>query len=462
MTDSPSVDFRPTPFVWRAVLLAGVGALATFALTAGATIPPWARSLTGVVAFLMLAVACSRNIRAINSRVVLAGFALQLIFALLITQVEEVKAGFDAAGRFVTRVVGYSQAGAGMLFGPLGSEEVMKEKFGKKSGIPFGIVIVCTVIFVASAFSVLYHLRILQAVVWVFAKLMVLLMGKRGVSGAESLSAAANVFMGQTEAPLIVRPYITGMTKSELLAIMVGGMATVAGGVMAIYISMGADAAAILATSVMAAPCGLYVAKILYPEDGTPATRGDVSLTDDRPEAEKPANIVDAAARGASDGMMLAINIIAMLIAFLAILAAVNAGLGALHEGWSLERFFSKVFAPVAALVGVDTADVPRVGELLGIKLVGNEFLAFQDMTKANWVATPDGGHVVGISQRSYSLATFALTGFANISSIGIQLGGIGAMAAGRRRDLAGLCWLALLGGFLATLINASVAGVLM
>lgn len=462
MTTTTPPPSAPTPLLWRAGLLTLVGVLATAALSLGDSLPPQVRSLLGVIAFLSLAVACSRNIRAINPRVVAAGFLLQLTFALLITQLDQVKAGFEAAGAFVTRVVNYSQAGAGLLFGPLASREAMQKQFGEKSGVPFGIILTCTVIFVACLFSILYHLRILQAVVWVFAKLMVVLMGKKGVSGAESLSAAANVFMGQTEAPLIVRPYVAGMTKSELLAIMIGGMATIAGGVMAIYIKMGADAAAILATSVMAAPCGLYVAKILWPEDGTPATRGDVSLSDDRPDTDKPANVIDAAARGASDGMMLAINIIAMLIAFLAVLMAINAGLKAIHSDLSLELIFSRLFAPVAALMGVDEADVPRVGELLGIKLVGNEFLAFDNLTTANWVRNPDGtGQVVGMSPRSYSLTTFALTGFANISSIGIQLGGIGAMAPGRRKDLARLGGLALLGGFLATLINASLAGLL-
>jgi CNT family concentrative nucleoside transporter len=293
----------------------------------------------------------------------------------------------------------------------------------------------------------------LQVVVWVFAKIMVLVMGKRGVSGAESLSATANVFMGQTEAPLIVKPYIARMTRSELLAIMVGGMATVAGGVMAIYIELGADARAILATTVMAAPCGLYVAKILVPETGTPLTRGTVSIAQERPHA----NVVDAATAGATSGMMLAINIIAMLIAFLAVIAAVNYGLKQIDDGLTLEAIFAKLFAPVAVLMGVMPGDVPKVAELLGVKLVANEFVAFQMMT-----GQFKPGMTSGMDPRSYALATFALTGFANIGSIGIQLGGIGAMAPERRADLARLGLTALLGGFLATLINAAIAGILM
>jgi CNT family concentrative nucleoside transporter len=442
----------PTPVSWRIGLFAVVAALAAAAYLGADTVPPFLRSLLGVAAFIGLAAACSANVRAINPRVVLAGFALQMVFALLITQVAVVQQGFQRAGEVVSKVVGYSQEAGGLLFGPLASNDAMKSKFGPSAGIPFGIILTCTVIFVACVFSALYHLRVLQAVVWVFAKLMILLMGKRGVSGAESLSAAANVFMGQTEAPLIVKPYLKAMTRSELLAIMVGGMATIAGGVMAIYIQMGADAAAILATSVMAAPCGLYVAKILMPETDTPVTRGTVSVSGEKPHA----NVIDAAAAGASDGMMLALNIIAMLIAFLALIKLANAGLGLFDDRLTLELIFSKLFAPVSALMGVDAADIPKAGELLGIKLIGNEFLAFDKMTAAY-----KPGMEAGMTPRSYSLATYALTGFANVGSIGIQLGGIGAMAPERRKDLARLGPRALLGGFLATLINASVAGLL-
>jgi CNT family concentrative nucleoside transporter len=430
----------------------GVAGLAAAATLTGEAIPPRLRSAIGVFAFLGVAFALSSNLRAVNPRVVLAGFALQLTLATLIIHYEPVRAFFDWAGRMVTLFVGFSKAGAGLIFGPLASDEAMNSKFGPRS-VPFGIILMTTVIFVATIFSVLYHLRILQAVVWVFAKAMVLVMGKRGVSGAESLSAAANVFMGQTEAPLIVKPYVAGMTRSELLAIMIGGMATIAGGVMAIYIEMGADARAILATSVMAAPCGLYIAKILVPETGEPATRGRVAVADERPHA----NVVDAASHGATEGMKLSINIIAMLIAFLAVIAAVNYGLRQLDPSFSLEAGFARLFSPVAALVGVEPADVPKVSELLGIKLVANEFLAFEQMTSRF-----KPGMENGMDPRSFALATYALTGFANISSIGIQLGGIGAMAPERRGDLARLGVIALAGGFLATLLKAAVAGVLL
>lgn len=445
----------PTPFTWRIALAVGIAALTSIAWLGGDSFPPQLRSSFGIFAFLGTAFVFSSNMRAVNPRVVLAGVALQLALAALVIHAEPVRAFFDWLGKIVSLFVGFSKAGAGLLFGPVADDAAMK-KLGPHSGVPFAIILTTTVIFVSTVFTVLYHLRILQLVVWMFAKFMVLVMGRRGVSGAESLSAAANVFMGQTEAPLIVKPYIATMTRSELLAIMIGGMATIAGGVMAIYIEMGADARAVLATSVMAAPCGLYVAKILVPETGEPRTRGRVNIADERAHA----NVVDAAASGASEGMKLAINIIAMLLAFLAVIAALNHGLKLIHPEVSLEAIFGKLFAPVAVLMGVAPADVPKVAELLGIKLVANEFLSFQQMTSLYW--NPATQAPLNMEARSYSLATYALTGFANISSIGIQLGGIGALAPERRADLARLGLKALLGGFLATLINASVAGLLM
>jgi concentrative nucleoside transporter, CNT family len=285
-----------------------------------------------------------------------------------------------------------------------------------------------------------------------------------GTSGAETLSVTANVFLGQTEAPLIVKPFIPRMTRSELLALMIGGMAHISGALMAVYIGMGASAVAILATSVMAAPASLYIAKILVPETERPETLGDV-----KPSSEKEhANVIDAAAAGASQGMQLAINIAAMLIAFIAFIAMFNFILGKIGPQinmpeLSLEWIFSKVFAPVAFLCGVTPDDCPRFGELLGKKLVLNEFVAFKDLADNNVVMeNGEFAGVKGMEMRTYRLACFALTGFANFASIGIQLGGIGAMAPNRRSDLARLGLRALLGGFLATLINASIAGILM
>jgi CNT family concentrative nucleoside transporter len=301
------------------------------------------------------------------------------------------------------------------------------------------------VIFVSSFFTVLYYFGVLQFVVKIFARAMMYLMR---TSGAETLSAAANVFMGQTEAPIIVKPYVPRMTQSELLAMMVGGMATISGGVMAVYIALGADAVAILTTSVMAAPCGLYLSKILLPETEEPETRGDVKTVVERQHV----NVVDAAAAGASDGLMLALNIAAMLIAFLAFIALFDYLLGMIRPGLSLPLIFSWLFAPLALMMGVPIQDAGAVGDLLGTKLVANEFVAYVKLTSE---------YRGVISDRAYTLSTYALTGFANFASIGIQLGGIGAMAPSRRGDLARLGMKALLAGFLATMINASIAAML-
>ncbi len=269
--------------------------------------------------------------------------------------------------------------------------------------------------------------------------------------------------MGQTEAPLIVRPYVPGMTQSELLTMMVGGMAHISGGLMAVYIGMGADPVAILATSVMAAPGTLYLSKLFLPETGQPATRGVVKAAVEQSQV----NVIDAASSGASDGMRLAINIAAMLIAFLAFIAMFDSILHWLGDmlyqvGWigadadlrqlSLRQIFSWIFAPVALLMGVEPADIGRIGDLLGTKLVANEFVAYVELQEFKDLLSP----------RSRILATYALTGFANFASIGIQIGGIGAMAPSRRQDLARLGSRALLVGFLVTLINASLAGILL
>jgi CNT family concentrative nucleoside transporter len=444
-----ATPFQPagTPVSWRLAIAGGVISLTALAYLLIDQTPPQVRAALGVVAFLGVAFACSSDLRRINWRVVGSGMLLQIALALLILKVEPVREAFAAIGGLVKQFLGFTSEVTGTLFGR-GWDPV-----------PLALIILPTVVFVACVFTVLFYVRVLPAIVWVLAKGMVLVLGKRGVSGAETLSAVANVFMGQTEAPLIVAPYVARMTRSELLALMVGGMATVAGGVMAVYIEMNADAVAILATSVMAAPCGLYISKILIPETEEPLTRGEVRVSTERPYA----NVIDAAAGGASEGMKLAINIIAMLIAFTALIALVNYLLGLFQPGLTLQWVFGQVFAPVAVLMGVDPADVPKVGGLLGVKLVGNEFLAFDFMTKNYQPEMAEG-----MSGRSYSLASFALTGFANLSSIGIQLGGIGALPrvpgeqTSLRARLARLGPRALLGGFLATLINAAVAGVIL
>jgi CNT family concentrative nucleoside transporter len=311
--------------------------------------------------------------------------------------------------------------------------------------VNFACRVLPTIIFVSAFFSVLYYYGILQFVVRLMARIMAYLMR---TSGAETLSVTANVFMGQTEAPLIIKPYVEKMTQSELLALMTGGMAHISGALMAVYIGIGADPVAILATSVMASPCSLYMAKILLPEMGQPETQGTVKPT----TSDGHANVLDAVASGASDGMRLALNIAAMLIAFIAFIALANFLLGLCWDGLTLSKIFSGVFQPVAFLLGIPTKDAPTVADLLGTKLVANEFIAYSEFKKS----------AGNMAKRSQILTTFALTGFANFSSIGIQIGGIGAMAPSRRADLARLGPRALLTGFLVTLVNAAIAGVLL
>jgi CNT family concentrative nucleoside transporter len=412
-------------------------------------IGPRGQALAGIVCFVSVVAAFSANLRAVNWRTVGWGLALQWLLALVVLKVEVggVRPGyvfFSAVGDLVKRFLEFTNAGSQFVFGPLADQQVMGKVF--PNGFVFAFTALPTIIFVSSFFTLLYYFGILQLVVRLMARIMMSLMQ---TSGAETLSAAANVFMGQTEAPIIVKPYVPGMTQSELLAMMVGGLATISGGVMAVYIALGADPIAILTTSVMAAPCGLYLSKILLPETGEPATRGTVKMVVERQQV----NVIDAIAAGASDGTILAINVAAMLIAFLAFIALLDYVLGVLSPGLTLSRVFSWVFAPLAVLMGVPAADVPEVSDLLGTKLVANEFVAYVKLTSE---------YKGVISGRSYVLSTFALTGFANFGSIGIQLGGIGSMAPNRRSDLARLGSRALLAGFLATLINASIAAILL
>ncbi|HVK10307.1 MAG TPA: nucleoside transporter C-terminal domain-containing protein [Gemmataceae bacterium] len=454
-----------TPWYWRVGLIKGAVLLTAVAWVFRDAIGVRGQALVGIPCFLAVAAAFSADLRRVNWRTVATGLALQFLLAVLILQVDAVYRVFELMGRGVAKFLDFANEGAEFVFGPLAKPKVAGSAFGPEGAVIFAFRVLPTIIFVSAVFTVLYHLRVLQLVVWVFARAMMLVFGRKGVSGAEALAASANVFMGQTEAPLIIKPYVASMTKSELLALMIGGMATISGGLIAVYISFGADAVAILATSVMAAPAGLYLAKLLWPETEEPVTRGEVKLADERPHA----NVIDAAAAGASDGMMLAINVAAMLIAFIAGIAMVNYLLRQLGPEigvpqLSLEWLFSNVFRPVAFLTGVAPEDTPLVGELLGKKLVLNEFVAFADLTGTYGVKDADGTFVgvQGMQERSYKLAVYALTGFANFASIGIQLGGIGAMAPGRRKDLAQLGLRALLGGFLATLINAAIAGLLM
>jgi CNT family concentrative nucleoside transporter len=456
----------PTPLSWRLAIGLGIVVLGTVAYFLQGHVDARVLSAFGIVCFMGIPAALSHNLRAVNPRTLAWGIVLQLLLALVIRlQIGGVRPGylaFEAVAEVFRQLLGFAEAGSKFVFGHLADQEKMGKVF-PGGFVPFAFAALPSIIFIASFFSVLYYFGVLQFVVRVLARAMMYLMR---TSGAETLSVSANVFMGQTEAPLIVRPYIAGMTQSELLTMMVGGMAHISGGLMAVYMNMGADPVGILATSVMAAPCSLYLSKLLLPELGEPTTRGAVQAVAE----DKHANVIDAASAGASEGMRLALNIAAMLVAFLAFIALFDYLLGGikpalLHlgmpsdwlESWpddlSLAKLFSRLFAPVAVLMGVEGDDVPRVADLLGTKLVANEFVAYAKLNEA---------YRAVLSERSRVLATYALTGFANFGSIGIQIGGIGAMAPTRRADLARLGVRALLVGFLVTLINASIAGLVL
>jgi CNT family concentrative nucleoside transporter len=410
----------------------------------------------------------SRNLRAVNWRTIGWGIALQLLLASIVLKGKvtlgdheySVYKAFERFGDGVKEFLGYSTKGAEFVFGNLANIGDMSGTFGKNFIFPFAFIALPPILFISAVFTVLYHFGILQLCVRGMARIMVHLMG---TSGAETLSVAANVFMGQTEAPLIVKPYVPRMTNSELFVLMASGMAHISGGMMAVYIKYGANPVAVLTTCIMACPCSLYLSKLFLPEVGRPETSGKVQS-----EGMKSpyVNAVDAAAAGTSDGLRLALNVAAMLIVFVAFVAMFNGLLGLIPTQWfswtgvalpdhfSLEWIFGKLFSPIAFLMGVESKDQANVGTLLGTKLALNEHYAY--LVMKGWKATP---HFM--SPRSYQLTAYALTGFANFASVGIQLGGIGALAPDRRHDLARLGMRALFVGFVATILNAAVAGVM-
>lgn len=402
-------------------------------------------SALGLVVFVGLAYALSVNRRAVRWSTVLWAIALQLIFAVFILKTTPGYALFSFLGDVVNKFLDFSDAGAKFVFG-----DKFQENF-------FAFKVLPTIIFFSSFITLLYHYGILQQVVkgvaWVMMKTL-------KTSGAESLSCAANIFVGQTEAPLLIKPYVRSMTLSELHAVMTGGFATIAGGVMAAYISFGVPAQHLIAASVMSAPAALAMSKLLYPETEQSQTAGTVKVKVERTAA----NGIDAAATGAIEGLKLVGNIAAMLIAFLALVALVNAVLGWFGSligvpQLSLELIFSFLLAPVAWLMGVPWADCGQVGVLLGKKTILNEFIAYVDLKELIEKSQAGTG---GISQRAIVIATYALCGFSNISSIGIQIGGIGGIAPERQADLARLGVRALIGGSLACFMTACIAGMLL
>ncbi|RMH91055.1 NupC/NupG family nucleoside CNT transporter [Lysobacter pythonis] len=417
--------------------------------------------LFGLAVLVGVAWLFSNNRRAVDWKLVSTGIALQIGFAALVLLVPGGREMFDWLGRGFVKLLAFVNAGSSFIFGSLMDID--------KFGFIFAFQVLPTIIFFAAFMGVLYHLGVMQAIVkamaWAITKVM-------RVSGAETTSVCASVFIGQTEAPLTVRPYIARMTHSELLTMMIGGMAHIAGGVLAAYVGMlgGGDpeqqafyAKHLLAASIMAAPATLVVAKLLIPETGEPLTRGTVKM-----EVEKTtANVIDAAASGAADGLRLALNIGAMLLAFIALIALVNAPLtwfgevtglaAAIGKPTNLQTILGAVLAPLAWVIGVPWADATTVGSLIGQKVVINEFIAYTELAKITNGQMPG----VALSPQAALIATYALCGFANFSSIAIQIGGIGGLAPERRGDLARFGLRAVLGGSIATFMTATIAGVL-
>lgn len=392
-------------------------------------------SVLGLVVILLLAWLLSENRWRMNFRLIASGVVLQFLLAVVLLWTEPGQCVFRAARVFITRLISFSDAGAQFIFG---------DGFREHS---FAFSVLPTLIFVSAAAAVLFHLGIMQGIVKVMAWVMVRVMD---TSGTESLAASAEVFVGMTESPLIIRPYLETMTRSELMAMMTAGMGTVAGGVMAAYVQMGVDAGHLMAASLMAAPASLVVAKIMVPETEDSLTKGVVRIEVPRQDL----NVLDAACRGAADGLKLALNVAAMLIAFIGIIYALNWALSFIPFGGqplSLERMLGWLFSPLAWMLGVPWEDAQLVGALLGKKTVLNEFLAYSDLVQLRDQLAP----------RSRVIATYALCGFANFGSIAIQIGGISTLVPSRREVFARFGLRAMIGGALATLMTATIAGML-
>lgn len=401
--------------------------------------------LLGIIAIIGAAFLFSTNRRAIQRRVLFWGLGLQFAFAFLVLKTPFAWA-FQSISSGVNHMLSYADEGSQFVFGKLGVNQ-------PPVGLVFAFQVLPIVIFIASFFAILYYFGIMQLLVRAMAVVMLRVMG---TSGAESTNVAASIFMGQTEAPLTIRPFLAGLTESELFTIMTSGMAHVSGAVMAAYVRVaGVDIVHLLTAVILTAPATIMLAKILVPETEKPATAGNVHI-----EVEKPGvNIIDAAARGAGDGLQLALNIGAMLIAFIALIAMFNGILGWIHSlpymGWfpaSMQAILGFLFAPVSWLLGVKWNDCATIGNLLGTRLILNEFVAFIDLGKMKAALDP----------RSFTIATYALCGFANLSSIAIQIGGIGALAPSRKSDLARMGLKAVAAGTMANFMSACIAGILL
>ncbi|HKL14469.1 MAG TPA: nucleoside transporter C-terminal domain-containing protein [Balneolaceae bacterium] len=436
--------------------------------------------ILGMLGLIGIAWLFSNNKRNVNWNLVSRGLALQIGLGIFIIKGSEMgeffaplgwpKWIFSQVSSFFVLLLGYTTEGARFIFGDLALSPGMEGSMGSF----FAFQVLPTIVFFASITTILYHYGVLQKIVAVMAKGMRKLMG---VSGAESLSVTGNIFVGQTESPLLIKPFIEGMTRSELLAVMTGGMATIAGGIMAVYIQMLGDTYAIvndisiefarqmfaeqlLGASIMAAPGALVIAKIFYPEVDTPETMGDIDAQVEQPDE----NGIDAAASGATEGLKLALNVGAMLLAFIAIIAMINSFLSWFGEvttlttlipsgSFTLETILGWVFAPITFLIGIPLQDVLATGSLMGIKIVSTEFIAYLNLLELI--------EQQAIDPKSIAMATFALCGFANFASIAIQIGGIGGLAPGRKAELAEFGIKAVIAGSIVNLMNAAIAGIL-
>ncbi len=386
--------------------------------------------ILGLLTMLGLAYAFSTNRRAIRLKTVAWGLGLQFAFAVFVLKIDLGRTLFQKAGDAVNRLLSYAFAGSQFVFGDLGKQ-------GSHLGFYFAFQVLPTVIFICALFAVLYYFGVMQVVIKAAAWLMIRLMG---VSGAESLNVAASIFMGQTEAPQTIRPFLPDLTYSELMTVMTSGMAHVSGSIMAAYIAFGIEPKHLLSAVIMTAPGTLVMAKMLVPETEVPKTAGRVVMSEEEVELEKNQNLLGAIARGTTDGLHMALNIAAMLISFLALVALLDGIMGGIHThiAWfpsSLEAILGVLFAPIAWVIGVPWHDCQLIGNLLGVRMVLNELVAFSMLGPQKAVLDP----------RSFTIATFALCGFANFSSIGIQMGGIGALAPNKRGTWPDLgfapCW---------------------
>jgi CNT family concentrative nucleoside transporter len=399
--------------------------------------------ILGLLTMLGLAYIFSTDRKAIRLKTVAWGLGLQVAFAIFVLRMEVGRVLFQRAGDAVNRLLGYAFAGSQFVFGDLGKQ-------GSQLGFYFAFQVLPTVIFICALFAVLYYLGVMQVVIKGAAWLMTRLMG---VSGAESLNVAASIFMGQTEAPQTIRPFLPDLTYSELMTVMTSGMAHVSGSIMAAYIAFGIEPKHLLSAVIMTAPGTLLMAKMLVPETEIPKTAGRVVM----PEGQEKTNLLGAIARGTTDGLHMALNIAAMLISFLALIALLDGIMGGIHThvGWfpsSLESILGVLFAPIAWVIGIPWHDCQAIGNLLGVRMVLNELVAFKMLGPQKALLDP----------RSFTIATFALCGFANFSSIGIQMGGIGALAPNKRGELARLGLRAMMAGTMANLMSASIAGMLL